>query len=143
MGTDNLFHKLRERKEKSFQRQVEWRKVNDVVLVVCQGKRTEPNYLRGLQGALRIQNASLIILETGQGHHALKVVREGIAAYERDSTWFRGHGNGSWSLVRPTCMALPKGFCLGTAHFVGVVLHYAAPQHSHTATISLPKDSTL
>src|SRR6266581_3872635 len=84
MGTDNLFHKRRERLEKSFQRKAEWREQNKVALVVCQGKRSEPNYLRGMRQALRIQSASLVILDTGEGHDALHVVRAGIEAYEKD-----------------------------------------------------------
>lgn len=88
MGTDNLFHKIRERNEKSFRRRLEWRELNDVVLIVCQGKRTEPNYLRGLQAALRIANANFIILETGQGHDSLSVVKAGIAEYGKDPSLY-------------------------------------------------------
>lgn len=86
MGADNLFHKRRERREGSFQRKVAWRKVNDVVLLVCQGKKTEPLYLRGLQTALRIQSGSMIVLESAQGRDSLNVVRTGINAYARDTS---------------------------------------------------------
>ncbi len=88
MGTDNLFHKIRERKEQSFRRQLEWRKANDVILIICQGKRTEPNYLRGLKAALRIGNANFIILEAGQGHDSLSVVKAGIAEYEKEPSLY-------------------------------------------------------
>ena len=84
MGTDNLFHKLRKRAEKSFKRRAEWRKSNEVVLIVCQGKKTEPNYFRGLQAALALSNANLVILDSMHGRDALSLVRAGIKEYEND-----------------------------------------------------------
>ena len=86
MGTDQLFHKHKQRLSESFRRRSEWREQNKVALVVCQGKRSEPNYLRGLQRALRLPNANLMILATGEGLDSLSVVRAGIAAYEKDAT---------------------------------------------------------
>ena len=44
MGTDNLFHKNRERRAKELKRLQEIRSVNDTVLILCEGTKTEPNY---------------------------------------------------------------------------------------------------
>jgi hypothetical protein len=85
MGTDQLFHKRKQRLAESFKRKTEWREQNKVALVVCQGRRSEPNYLRGLQRALRMPNANLVIIETGEGRDSVSVVRAGIAAYEKDA----------------------------------------------------------
>lgn len=43
MGTDNLFHKRKERKAESLRRRRTMKAPYDVVLIVCEGEKTEPN----------------------------------------------------------------------------------------------------
>jgi len=52
MAKDKLFHKKRQRKANNFERAIEWRNSNELVLIVCEGEKTEPNYLRGLRHSL-------------------------------------------------------------------------------------------
>lgn len=42
MGSDNLFHKRKERKAASLRRAKAKRSPYDVVLIVCEGAKTEP-----------------------------------------------------------------------------------------------------
>ncbi|MCD6198288.1 MAG: hypothetical protein J7K15_06905 [Deltaproteobacteria bacterium] len=44
MGTDNLFHKRKERKAESLRRRRAMKAPYDVILIVCEGEKTEPNY---------------------------------------------------------------------------------------------------
>jgi RloB-like protein len=84
MAADQLFHKRKLRLAETFQRRIEWREQNKVALVVCQGSRSEPNYLHGLKRALGLSNANLVIVESGQGRDSLNVVRVGIAEFQKD-----------------------------------------------------------
>jgi len=49
MGTDNLFHKRRERRTKDIKRRKSVRAPYDKVLIVCEGEKTEPNYFNDLR----------------------------------------------------------------------------------------------
>ena len=57
MGTDNLHKKRKQRSAYSLQRKINKRKPYDIVLVVCEGKKTEQNYLRGLCHELKLNLA--------------------------------------------------------------------------------------
>lgn len=61
MGSDDLFKKKRERKEKDLRRKESFRKTNEVILIVCEGEKTEYNYLNVLKDYLRIPNAHIEI----------------------------------------------------------------------------------
>ncbi|MFI0545598.1 MAG: RloB family protein [Brachymonas sp.] len=54
MGTDNLFHKRKARAAKDLQRKAHKRTTNKRYLIVCEGTKTEPQYLRELQSDLSI-----------------------------------------------------------------------------------------
>ncbi|HEB9431754.1 TPA: RloB domain-containing protein [Campylobacter coli] len=60
MGTDDLHKKrnkgLRDRKTK--------RKENEVILIVCEGKKTEKNYLNQLKDFFRLSNVSINIISS-------------------------------------------------------------------------------
>ena len=49
MGNDNLFHKRKERKAESLRRRRAQKSPYDVVLIVCEGGKTEPNYFAELK----------------------------------------------------------------------------------------------
>ena len=61
MGTDDLFHKRKAREAESLRRQAAKRAPYDVVLIVCEGEKTEPYYFKGLREHLRLSNANIVI----------------------------------------------------------------------------------
>lgn len=61
MGTDNLFHKLKAKKVEELQRTKENRDPYDKVLIVCEGEKTEPNYLITLRDYLKLSQANIKI----------------------------------------------------------------------------------
>lgn len=61
MGNDNLFKKKRERNERDLKRKASVREPNEVILIVCEGEKTECNYLKTLKDSLKIQNARIEI----------------------------------------------------------------------------------
>ncbi len=56
MGTDNLFHKRKARKN---QRKTAYRQEYDKVLIVCEGEKTEPNYFKELINHYKISSANV------------------------------------------------------------------------------------
>ncbi len=61
MGTDNLFHKRKDKSKKDLARRLARRDGYAKILVVCEGKKTEPNYFRGLKNSLRLGTANVEI----------------------------------------------------------------------------------
>ncbi len=73
MGTDNLFHK---RKEKKLERNKPTRRLYEKVLIVCEGSKTEPNYFNELKDYYEIDTANIRI--SGKcGSDPVSVVRHG------------------------------------------------------------------
>jgi hypothetical protein len=48
MGTDDLFHKRKTRNTQLLRRRQAMKDSYDVILIVCEGKETEPNYFTEL-----------------------------------------------------------------------------------------------
>jgi len=61
MGSDNLFKKRKERKAESLRRARARRSPYDLVLIVCEGGKTEPSYFFELRDALRLNTANIEI----------------------------------------------------------------------------------
>ncbi len=59
MGTDNLIHKRRARSAKGLQRRAARRDAYDKVLIVCEGKKTEPHYFHGLRNHYGLNTANV------------------------------------------------------------------------------------
>lgn len=55
MGTDNLFHKKKKRKAESLRRRRAMKASYDVILIVCEGAKTEPNYFTEVKFSLFLQ----------------------------------------------------------------------------------------
>ena len=72
MGTDNLFHKRREKNVRELARRQARRAPYDKILVVCEGRKTEPNYFNGLKDDLRLNSANVEI--TGESNSSPKDV---------------------------------------------------------------------
>lgn len=77
------------RSAKSYRRKVASREPYDAVLIVCEGEKTEPEYLKGLQRVCRLSNANITILPADGSdpvsifRHALKLFQRAEGAYDR------------------------------------------------------------
>lgn len=61
MGTDNLFHKRKAKKDKDLKRRKSKRDLYDFVLIVCEGDKTEPLYLKEMIKDFRLNTANVEI----------------------------------------------------------------------------------
>ena len=73
MGTDNLFHKRRERRTKDIRRRQSVRAPYDKVLIVCEGERTEPNYFNDLRQHHKLNTANIEICGEECGSDPLSI----------------------------------------------------------------------
>ncbi|MBW1700308.1 MAG: RloB domain-containing protein [Deltaproteobacteria bacterium] len=87
MGTDNLFHRRKERKAESLRRRQAMKAPYDVVLIVCEGGKTEPNYFNELKKAFRLSNANIKVC--GLGSDPLSVVNFAIEAFREEPEFDR------------------------------------------------------
>jgi hypothetical protein len=87
MGTDNLFHKRKERKAELLRRRRATKAPYDVILIVCEGAKTEPNYFTELKKAFRLSNANVRIC--GRGSDPLSVVDFAIKTFRREPEFDR------------------------------------------------------
>lgn len=145
MAKDKLFHKKRQRKANNFERAIEWRKSNELVLIVCEGEKTEPNYLRGLIRALRIGNATINILDTEHGSDPVSVLNAAVAEFEKDTSLYDrvycvfdrdGHTNYAAALKLAKNHELAKSKVLFVAHSVPcfeiwLLLHFKYTTHAY------------
>lgn len=74
MGTDNLHHKRKARKSNSLKRKIEKRDPYDLVLIVCEGSKTEPNYFRSLCDEYQLNTANIEIMPCKSGNDPLSIV---------------------------------------------------------------------
>ena len=89
MGTDDLFHKRKSREAESLRRQAAKRAPYDVVLIVCEGAKTEPYYFKGLREHLRLNNANIVITDKKTGTDPLSVVNLAIKEFNKDPYYDR------------------------------------------------------
>ena len=61
MGQDNLHHKRNTRETNNLQRRKSRREVYEKVLIVCEGKKTEPNYFKELIVHYKLNTANVAI----------------------------------------------------------------------------------
>jgi len=61
------------KKQKSFKRGLPKRKINSKILIICEGKKTEPIYFRGLKDHFRLNGVNIEI--TGEGVNPRKIVK--------------------------------------------------------------------
>lgn len=74
MGTDNLFHKNRFRRENKIKRKAALRSRYKLILIVSEGKETEPNYFTALRNDLRLNKESVVISRDSKGNDPLSLV---------------------------------------------------------------------
>lgn len=85
MGTDNLHHKRKTRRESELSRKAGKRAPYSKVLIVTEGSKTEPLYFTKLRQHYRINKANMTIDGHG-GSDPLSVVRHGRELYEQEKT---------------------------------------------------------
>jgi len=61
MGSDDLFRKRKERNKESLRRRMARRNPYDVVLIVCEGGKTEPQYFCELRSNLKLNNLNVVV----------------------------------------------------------------------------------
>ncbi len=69
MGSENLFHKRKAKNANDFKRNKAKRAPYDHVLIVCEGEKTEPFYLKALVQDLRLNSANVEICGKECGSH--------------------------------------------------------------------------
>jgi hypothetical protein len=74
MGTDNLFHKKRERGIRDLKRKRAQRSSYDRVLIVCEGEKTEPNYFNELIRDKKLNTANVVVEDSRHGSDPMSVV---------------------------------------------------------------------
>ena len=85
MGSDDLHHKRKARRAKDLARRKSSRAPYDRVLIVCEGAKTEPNYLRELVDCLKLSSANVEV-DGDSGSSPISVVQHAKRRYreERD-----------------------------------------------------------
>ena len=78
MGSDNLFYKRKKRKADSLKRMKAKRDPYDIVLIVCEGEKTEPNYFEELRDAFKLNTANIEICGDECGSSPRNVVDHAI-----------------------------------------------------------------
>lgn len=130
--------KRRPRPGRAFRRRAATRAPYDVVLIVCEGEKTEPPYLKGLRTAYRLSNANIIIAPA-DGNDPVSVVKQAVETCRRSPGEFdkvfcifdrNGHANYQEALDlvansqlgrKGMLVAIPSVPCFE----IWVLLHYA------------------
>ena len=84
MGTDDLFHKRKARLAESHRRDKAKRDPYERVLIVCEGKKTEPYYFRGLCQNLRLNPKNVVIEDRKSGLDPKSLVTFAIERFKKD-----------------------------------------------------------
>ncbi|HOI66804.1 MAG TPA: RloB family protein [Thiomonas arsenitoxydans] len=83
MGSEDLFHKRKARLAAELQRQKRERVRNKRYLIVCEGTKTEPHYLKEMLDDLRIR-PQVVRIVPNEGVSPDRVVTHALALYEED-----------------------------------------------------------
>ena len=84
MGSEDLFHKRKARTSEELQRKIKARAQSQRFLIVCEGTKTEPNYLKELVDSLGIRPQTVKIARN-DGSSPDRVVNLACTLYEEDS----------------------------------------------------------
>lgn len=89
MGSDNLFHKRKQRVAASLKRKKAKKAPYDRVLIVCEGAKTEPTYIREIRDTYRLSTANIDICGEECGSDPLSVVNYAIKKFREDPDYNR------------------------------------------------------
>jgi len=84
MGTDELFHKRKARLAETHRREKAKRAPYERVLIVCEGKKTEPHYFRGLRLTLGLHPANVIIEDKKSGLDPKSLVTFAMETFKKN-----------------------------------------------------------
>lgn len=87
MGSDNLHHKRKQQNLNDLKRKITKREQHDVVLMVCEGKKSEPNYLQAYCDELQLNSANIKVL--GTGTDPLTLVNRALNEYNQSKDYDR------------------------------------------------------
>ena len=87
MGSENLHHKRKQQTRDALRRKISKREPYDIVLVVCEGKKTEPNYLQAFCDELKLSSANIKLV--GLGASPLKIAEHALRKFNADKDYDR------------------------------------------------------
>ena len=87
MGNDDLFHKRKARATKTYLRKNPTIQGKQRVLIVCEGEKTEPNYLKGLRVALGLHPVNMVIDDKKSGLDPKRLVEHAIKQFNKDKSF--------------------------------------------------------
>lgn len=87
MANDMIFHKRKARDARSLKRRQARRSPYDMVLIVCEGEKTEPNYFRALINDLRLNTANIRISKNTAGSSPRNVVDLAREVYKNEQDY--------------------------------------------------------
>lgn len=85
MGSDDLHHKRKKAANRPFVRSKNRRASYDVVLIVCEGKKTEPYYLEELREELQLNSANVKVV--GRGTDPLSLVNYALNEFDNNKDY--------------------------------------------------------
>lgn len=86
-GSDKLFHKRKARNISSLRRKRSQKAPYDMVLIVCEGEKTEPNYFRALIDDLQLNTANIKIAKNTAGSSPRTVVDFALQSYKEEKEY--------------------------------------------------------
>lgn len=84
MGTDDLFHKKKARLAESHRRQKARRAPYERIMIVCEGKKTEPNYFKDLRRAFGLNPMNVVIADKKHGLDPMSLVEYAMEEYKKE-----------------------------------------------------------
>lgn len=87
MGSEDLHYKRKQEAKRSHVRSKNRRAQYDVVLIVCEGEKTEPNYLEGLRAYLQLSTANIKLM--GVGADPLSLVNYALKEFNKNKDYDR------------------------------------------------------
>jgi len=86
---DQLFHRRKAKKAEALRREAQKREPYDLVLIVCEGGKTEPKYLRELRDAFKLSTANIRIAGDECGSSPRSVVDYALTMYRKEKKYNR------------------------------------------------------
>lgn len=89
MAQDQLFHRRKAKKAEALRREAQKREAYDLVLIVCEGGKTEPNYFKELRDAFKLSTANIRIAGDECGSSPRSVVDYALTEYKKERKYNR------------------------------------------------------
>lgn len=86
---DQLFEKREARHARSLRRNRAKRSPYDMVLIVCEGEKTEPNYFRAMIDDLQLNTANIVVAKNTAGSSPKSIVEFALNEYRKEKEYDR------------------------------------------------------